>query len=360
MNKKTTVGLYIHIPFCLSKCPYCDFYSVKYGNKAAKTYKEAVSRNLSFYNGKFDTAYFGGGTPILLWKEICELLETIDIAPKAEITIEANPCMAKREILTALRQSGVNRISFGVQSLNDTELKSLGRIHTAGAAVKAIDLAYSCGFDNISADIMLGTEGQTVKSTLETLERLTKLPLTHISAYMLKIEENTPYAKASLDLPGEEETCEIYLNTVNYLEAKGIKQYEISNFARNGYACAHNLKYWRCEEYLGIGPASHSFYKGKRFFVKRDIEAFCESRVQQTETEDERPAGAEEYAMLRLRLCEGLDLKEYGKRGGNAGEMSENLKKLPKNLVFMKNDTISLTAEGFLVSNAVIGALLGY
>ena len=357
-NKK--IGLYVHIPFCLSKCPYCDFYSVRYGNEAAKSYKAAVIRNLSYYKSKFDTVYFGGGTPILLWKEICGILDKADLESGAEITVEANPCLAKEEIFRELRKAGVNRISFGIQSLNDNELKSLGRRHDSLTALKAVELAYACGFGNISADIMLGTEGQTAESVTDTLRRLTALPLTHISAYMLKIEENTPYAKARLKLPQEDEVCDIYLKTVDFLEKKGIKQYEISNFAKDGFVCAHNMKYWNCEEYLGIGPASHSFYNGKRFFVKRDINAFLESEIQKTELEETHPAGAEEYAMLRLRLREGLDLKEYKKRGGNADKMTENIKKLPNRLVYIKNGRVLLTPEGFLVSNAVIGAALGY
>ena len=365
MNKETNIiepysGLYVHVPFCLSKCPYCDFYSVKYGNAAAKIYGSAVLRNIFHYNGKFDTVYFGGGTPILLWKEICSIIEKADIKSGAEITVEANPSLAKEDIFKALLKSGVNRISFGIQSLDNNELKSLGRRHDSSTALKAVELAHACGFENISADIMLGTEGQTVKSVISTLEELVKLPLKHISAYMLKIEENTPYAKAKLDLPDEDEVCDIYLNTVDFLGSKGIKQYEISNFAEEGYACSHNMKYWSCEEYLGIGPAAHSLYKGKRFFVKRDINAFCESEVQKTELEDEQPGGAEEYAMLRLRLSEGLDVKEYEKRGGDGDKITKNVKMLPKKLVSLKNGRISLTAEGFLASNAVIGAVLNY
>ena len=360
MNNGKNIGLYVHIPFCLSKCPYCDFYSVKYGNEAAKPYKSAVIRNISYYKSKFDTVYFGGGTPILLWKEICEILEKADIESSAEITVEANPCLANEEIFKALLKAGVNRISFGVQSLNDNELKSLGRRHSSFTAINAIELAHACGFGNISADIMLGTEAQTAASVTDTLKGLASLPLTHISAYMLKIEENTPYSKTRLKLPDEDEVCEIYLNTVAFLEAKGLNQYEISNFAREGYACAHNIKYWNCEEYLGIGPASHSFYKGERFFVKRDINAFCESEIQKTELEEKHPASAEEYAMLRLRLSEGLNLKEYEKRGGNAKKMTENIKKLPRKLVFLKDGNVLLTSEGFLLSNTVIGRLLGY
>ena len=353
-------GLYVHIPFCLSKCPYCDFYSVRYEKETAERYKTAVINNLLYYGGKFDTVYFGGGTPILLWKEICEILKAADIAENAEITVEANPCCTDGEKLAALKKAGVNRISFGVQSLNGNELKKLGRRHDAETAVKAIELAFSCGFDNISADIMLGTEGQAWESVENTVNRISELPVAHISAYMLKIEENTPFAKAKLDLPDEDEVCDIYLNTVGLLEAKGFKQYEISNFAKDGFSCRHNLKYWNCEEYLGIGPAAHSYWNGKRFFVKRDLEQFLCVDVQKTEIEEENPADFEEYAMLRLRLCEGLDLKEYEKHGGDAKAVTERIKSIPSNLVSFGNNSVSLTSEGFLISNTVIGRILGY
>lgn len=359
-------GLYIHIPFCLSKCPYCDFYSVKYSKKAAQDYKNAVLRNLSYYGKKFghklktNTAYFGGGTPILLWKEICEILGNIDFSENAEITLEANPCCSTEENLCALRKAGVNRVSFGVQSLDDIELKSLGRRHDAKTAINVIELAHRCGFENISADIMLGTEYQTKESVTRTIDRLSELPLTHISAYMLKIEENTPFAKRTLALPEEEKVCEIYLNTVQTLEKYGFKQYEISNFSKKGFACKHNLKYWNCEEYLGIGPAAHSFYDSKRFFVQRDLDEFLAADHQKTLLEEEHPADCEEYAMLRLRLNEGLDLNEYEKRGGNVGEALQNIKEIPRTLISFRNNILSLTAEGFLVSNAIIAKFLGY
>ena len=207
---------------------------------------------------------------------------------------------------------------------------------------------------------MLGTEGQDWESVENTVNRLSGLPVTHISAYMLKIEENTPFAKAKLNLPDEDEVCDIYLNTVGLLEAKGFKQYEISNFAKDGFSCRHNLKYWNCEEYLGIGPAAHSYWNGKRFFVKRDLEQFLCVDVQKTEIEEENPADFEEYAMLRLRLCEGLDLKEYEKHGGDAKAVTERIKSIPSNLVSFGNNSVSLTSEGFLISNTVIGRILGY
>lgn len=357
-------GLYIHIPFCLSKCPYCDFYSVKYGRAIAEEYKKAVIRNLKHYaENKFDTVYFGGGTPILLWREICEIISDISLSENAEITVEANPCTTLKENLTELRRSGVNRISLGVQSLSDSELTALGRRHTAAAAVNAIETAYNCGFKNISADIMLGTPLQTSESLNKTIEKLSKLPITHISAYMLKIEENTPFASAKLSLPDEDTICDMYLNSVAALDRLGFKQYEISNFARDNHMCRHNMKYWSCEEYLGIGPAAHSYYNGERFFVKRDLEDFISSESQKTygeEKDNNRYGGYEEYAMLRLRLTQGLSLREYAARGGDSEKMLRLTSRIPKKYYTLKDDNISLTPMGFLVSNAIIAVLLGY
>lgn len=355
-------GLYIHIPFCLSKCPYCDFYSVKSDELLARDYKEAVIRNLSQYKEQFDTVYFGGGTPILLWKEICEILENVSAANGAEITIEANPCCTEREKLSALKAAGVNRISFGVQSLNESELKALGRRHNSGEAVRAVEMAYDCGFENISADLMLAVPFQTEERVGYSIEGLAKLPITHISAYMLKIEDNTPFAKANLDLPDEDRVCEIYLRAVEALEKAGFAQYEISNFAKKSFQCRHNLKYWNCEEYLGIGPASHSYYNGERFYVNRDLTEFISSPFQHIHMEDEEGAaygGCKEYAMLRLRLSEGLSFKEYEKHGGNVNLLTAKIKTIPPEYINMKNGKVSLTPKGFLVSNAVIGALLG-
>ncbi len=357
-------GLYIHIPFCLAKCPYCDFYSVQYGRGLAEEYKRAVIRNLNYYKDeKFDTVYFGGGTPILLWKEIVEILENVSAADNAEITLEANPCVVLKESLTELRHAGVNRISLGVQSLNDKELKALGRRHNGEAAIKAAETAYNCGFKNISADLMLATPLQTKESLYETVSELGKLPVSHISAYMLKIEENTPFAQRELPLPDEDVICEMYLNTVKQLEDLGFRQYEISNFAKEGFICRHNMKYWNCGEYLGIGPAAHSYYKGERFFVNRDMDGFIRSERQEAVREDPRGAafgGYEEYAMLRLRLAEGLNLKEYKRRGGNAEMLLKEAAKIPKGCFNFNGESISLTPKGFLVSNTIIAKLLMY
>lgn len=353
-------GLYIHVPFCVSKCPYCDFYSVKYGQETAESYTEAVIRNVLHYGGEFDTVYFGGGTPFLLWEKICEILSFVNIAKGAEITIEANPCTVDAQKLAILRSAGINRISFGVQSLCDNELKSLGRRHDRDTAINAVITAKEQGFDNISADIMLGTPGQTLDSVICTVQRLAELPITHISAYMLKIEENTPFANIKPELPDEEKVCSLYIKVTELLADLGFLQYEISNYAKEGFSCRHNLKYWNCEEYLGIGPAAHSYYKGKRFFVERDLNAFISDKYQKTSVEDGDPGGYEEYAMLRLRLSEGLKLSEYKARGGDADMLKHALGTIPCEYFLFDGDKISLTPEGFLVSNMIIGRLLGY
>ena len=353
-------GLYIHVPFCLSKCPYCDFYSIKYDSETAESYTNAVIRNIKHCGGKFDTVYFGGGTPFLLWDKIGNILAYVDTETGAEITVEANPCTVDAQKLAAVRNAGVNRISFGVQSLCDDELKALGRRHNADQAIDAIKIAKKQGFDNISADIMLGTPMQTLDSLTHTIQRLSELPVTHISAYMLKIEENTPFAKAKLEFPDEDEVCSLYLKAVEQLSNSGFDQYEISNFSKKGFPCRHNLKYWNCEEYLGIGPAAHSYYKGKRFFVKRDLNTFISDAYQKISIEDGDPGGYEEYAMLRLRLTEGLSLSEYGLRGGNVQMLKSMLNTIPREYYFFDRDNVSLTPKGFLVSNMIICKLLGY
>lgn len=353
-------GLYIHVPFCLSKCPYCDFYSIKYDKETADSYANAVIRNIQHYGGGFDTVYFGGGTPFLLWEKICEILGFADITEDAEITVEANPCTVDAKSLNALRKAGVNRISFGVQSLNDNELRALGRRHDASTAVNAVKIAKGQGFDNISADIMLGTPGQTRESVTRTIQQLSMLPVTHISAYMLKIEENTPFAKAKLELPDEDEVCSVYLEATELLGSLGFSQYEISNYAKEDFPCRHNLKYWNCEEYLGIGPAAHSYYNGKRFFVERDLNSFISNKYQQTVIDEVDPGSHEEYAMLRLRLTEGLDLSEYEALGGDSERMKRLLNTIPDEYFSFEGDIVSLTPKGFLVSNMIIGRLLGY
>lgn len=353
-------GLYIHVPFCLTKCPYCDFYSERYSRSLAARYQSAVLRNLSYYGESFDTVYFGGGTPILLAREISEMMPEISFCAGAEMTVEANPCVSDRERLFLLFQSGVNRISFGAQSMREDELRFLGRRHTPEQAEKAIFCAYETGFRNISADLMIGLGGQTKASVSESVRALASLPLTHFSVYLLKIEENTPFSRDGIGIASDDEAAELYLFTAELLEERGFRQYEISNFARSGYECRHNLKYWRCEEYLGIGPAAHSYYNGKRFYVPRDLNGFLERERQETFITDEAAGSFEEFAMLRLRLAEGLSFSDCARFGVSRETLLKRIERIPAGYLWTTEDGIALTKRGFLVSNTVIGKLLGY
>lgn len=360
------LGLYIHIPFCLRKCPYCDFYSLEFSEDLKNQYVSAVVACINRFADRgreVDSIYFGGGTPSLLSEnDVFQILETADkcfTVSNAEITMEANPSSATFEKLLGYRKSGVNRLSFGVQSLNDLELSDLGRLHDSKSAIEAINNAVKAGFNNLSADLMLGISRQTEESLTESISTLSTLDIKHISAYMLSIEEQTPYAKmrSSLLLPDEEKTADLYITTCSELEKHGFEQYEISNFAVKGFESRHNLKYWQLEEYLGIGPAAHSFYNSKRSYYPRDIRSFIGGDFSMLSDDTFNPS--EEYVMLSLRLKSGLDLKsacEYGVDTQNLLEKAQRF--IKQKLVILDNDRLHLTKEGFLVSNYVISELI--
>ena len=345
-------GLYIHVPFCQKKCPYCDFYSLPYSPEKAEEYKNAVVRNLSRYSKEeFDTVYFGGGTPALICDKIGEILDAADLAENAEITVECNPESLNENALRELKKAGVNRLSFGVQSLIENELSALGRAHSPQTAKDAIMLAHSLGFENISADIMLGIPNQTLDSLKRTIDGLGGLPITHVSAYLLKIEPNTVFGRKSgeIDLPDEDLQAELYLRAVEMLSQRGFMQYEISNFAKAGFESRHNLIYWRAEEYVGIGPSAHSYYDGWRFAVPKNLARFLDNELQPTEITDFSPDKNEERILLGLRLSEGIRLSEKIKR---------RLILIPREYYKLSSDRISLTPRGFLVSNEIIATLL--
>lgn len=349
-------GLYIHVPFCAKKCPYCDFYSLPISVQKAGEYKNAVIRNLSKYSKEqFDTVYFGGGTPALIYDKIKEILGAVNFTENAEITVECNPESADETVLRELKNAGANRLSFGVQSLDESELSALGRTHSAQNAIDVILLANSLGFENISADIMLGVPNQTLDSLEKTIEELCGLPITHVSAYILKIEQNTVFGRKTdeIELPDEDLQSELYLRAAELLESRGFTQYEISNFAKAGFESRHNLKYWRAEEYVGIGPSAHSYHNGKRFAVSRNLAKFLEDNFQHEEITDESPDKDEEKILLGLRLCEGLELSE---------KLSEKIKRrlvlIPREYYKLSDNRLSLTPHGFLVSNEIIATLL--
>ena len=361
------IGIYVHIPFCAVKCPYCDFYSISYNKNTAAAYTAAVIRNIESYKGKFSayTLFFGGGTPSLLTDGICDIVRTAKDSfglTNGEITIEVNPKTVNERLLNRWLKSGVNRISFGVQSLNDTELKLLGRNHKAADALHEIELARKCGFENISADLMLGIPQQTIESAEKSIFALSDVGVTHISAYMLQIEEGTPFYTSSVisECPSEDKTAEIYLSAAERLESFGFNQYEISNFAKQGYESKHNLKYWHCEEYLGFGAAAHSFIGSTRFAVENDAQKFIDSPLLETYVTDENAGEAEEYEMLALRLTEGISKYKLSERfGANEFErIKANAKKIEPKFIKIADDRIALTIDGFLVSNDLIGRII--
>ena len=362
-------GIYIHIPFCASKCPYCDFYSFKADESKKDSYLKAVLFCLEKWSEKIsdgiDTVYFGGGTPSVFGSErISQIMsfikENFQLVPDAEITAECNPSSVSAEFFKGIRQSGVNRISMGMQSAVTKERISLGRLSDSLQVRDAVMTAREQGFDNISLDIMLGVPYQTTETLDESIDFLLNLDIPHISAYMLKIEEGTPFDKMaeSLPLADEDIVAEMYLHTSKRLSEAGYKHYEISNFAKDGKESRHNNRYWKGEDYIGIGPSAHSFFCGKRFYYERDFDKFIEG----AEPVDDGLGGdREEYIMLRLRLSEGLDFKEYSEKFGEKvpDEKINLMKKYEKaGLVFINDKGMRLTPEGFLVSNALIGEMM--
>lgn len=307
-----------------------------------------------------DTLYFGGGTPSLLDPaDAARLMEAASPLPGAEITLEANPETVTEESLCAFREAGVNRISFGVQSARDSQLRTLGRPHTAKQARAAFRAAQRAGFENISGDIMLALPHYTQAEFDETLELIESGGATHISAYLLKIEPDSSFGKHPPEgLPTGDEAADFYLYAVEQLEHHGYQQYEISNFAKPGYEGKHNLIYWDCGDYLGLGPAAHSCMGGKRFCYPADTEAFLNDNAAPVL---DGGCGAEDYLILQLRLRKGLDLAEYKARYGKEFSTAQ--------LAFVKNcvksgyaafdgHTLALTPAGLIVQNSILAELL--
>lgn len=362
----SSLGIYIHVPFCAKKCAYCDFYSENYRKNTVSQYVEAVIRNLKAYSDKSrltDTVYFGGGTPSLLSHEqIKIILDTVEnnfvLSEKPEITLETNPNTVNFNKLEELRHAGINRLSIGVQSMIDDELKFLGRTHSADRAEKAVIDAYRAGFENISCDVMIALPNQSADSLEYTLDKITDLPIQHISGYILKTESGTPFDCDEIknSLPDDDLTAELYIKMTETLKNKGFQQYEVSNFALKGFESRHNCRYWKCLDYIGIGPSAHSCNNGKRFAVERNLNEFINNEIQKVTITDEYPCTFEEYAMLRLRLTEGLDLNAFPEHKDSI------LKKIPalikSGYINYNNDNISLTPNGFLVSNSVIEYLV--
>lgn len=363
------IGLYLHIPFCVKKCAYCDFFSGFSSENMLDRYTESLNSEINKWGGKLnrpiiDTVYFGGGTPSLLGKRIISVMDRVktdfSVKNNAEITLELNPAEGCEKMLEYAVFSGVNRLSVGAQSGNDKMLSLLGRTHTASQTVKAVNFARKAGINNISLDLMIGLPDSDLKTLKNDLDFILNLNPDHISAYILKIEENTLFYKEKdcLNLPDDDRVSEQYLFMCDYLAKNGYNHYEISNFAAQNKESRHNLKYWNCEEYLGIGASAHSFLNNERFFYERDMKSFLSS----PETVFDGVGGdEEEYIMLSLRLKKGLLFDTFKEKYGK--DLPDSIKKaaLPlkrAGLLNIDNEKISLTDKGMLVSNSIITELL--
>ncbi len=379
VKKDRPLGLYIHIPFCKSKCAYCDFYSLAGAEDKMDRYTKALCRHLEELAPRaaahrVDTVYFGGGTPSYLGvKRMKELLKAVrkhyNVSPEAEITLEANPdSLGDWRAVRALRRAGVNRISLGVQSADDTELATVGRPHTFAQAEEAVAAIRKAKIKNLSLDLIYGLPGQTMESWRQTVERAAALEPEHLSCYGLKIEEGTPLwdRRNDSNLPDDDTQADMYLWTVGRLEELGYDQYEISNFARTGFESKHNLKYWTLAEYAGIGPGAHSDLGGVRYAYVRDLDAYIRgvetggNILSESEEIPERDRDLE-YLMLGLRTAHGIDkhIFEYRFRLPFApiDKALEHFQEAGYALK-IRDGRWRLTPEGFMVSNQIIGQVL--
>jgi len=399
---KKPLGLYIHVPFCNAKCAYCDFYSIPAADDDLKArYVDALLLQMEDYAAacrgyQVDTVFIGGGTPTTLpIKAINDLLDGIhrhfDVAKKAEFTMEANPATVSLHTLTKYRKAGVNRLSIGLQSSNGEELSALSRIHSTADFEASYAAARKAGFDNINVDLMYGIPMQTAESFSRSLDYVTGLDPEHISVYGLKIEEGTPFDRMrdTLILPDEDTEAEMYFDCIRHLELKNYRHYEISNFAKPGFECRHNLKYWNCDEYLGLGCASHSYFAETRFSMRRDLMLFVDAmeadlsggdmltddgvrldrdRLKSAQPVDELYAltpteRVGEYIMLRLRLTDGVSSEQFNRRFGlNFDALYGRKLKIYIDNEFMTydGDRYAFTPKGMYVSNYILSNILDF
>ena len=376
-----TLGVYIHVPFCVQKCRYCDFYSAQADPAARAAYVAALAAHLraaapAARDRVIDTVYFGGGTPTLLTgAELALLIDILhahyDLAPDAEITAECNPVTAADGMAEGLLQAGFNRLSIGLQSANEHELRLLGRLHDYRAFESTFTAARRAGFANISVDLMLGIPDQTRESLSHTLDAVLALAPEHISAYGLRIEEHTPFfaIRERLTLPDEDTEELLWNDLLQRLGAAGYAHYEISNFAREGYASRHNLRYWQGREYLGFGPGAHSYFHGTRFETPKSTARYISAVNGGDFTAliaDPHPLSAheaaEEYVMLRMRLAQGLDAADFAHRFGTSFEEAYGPfdRLIAGGFLTKRGSCYAFTERGLRVSNAILSDWLDF
>lgn len=342
--------IYIHIPFCIRKCLYCDFYSVT--DKALfASYTDALIKEIESIKGTFTkTVYIGGGTPTAIGEYLLQIVDAVNenliLSKNCEFTVEANPGTVDKKILAELYRRGVNRISLGAQSFNDNELRALGRIHTSKEIFEGVDAIKNAGFTNFSLDLMLATPHQTMESLDYTLSCIEKINPPHVSAYSLIVEEGTPFYDMELNLPDEDTEREIYYCASKRLSQMGLNRYEISNFAKEGFESRHNTGYWTDEEYIGLGAGAHSYFGGARYSNISDIKRYIKGEGRK---EDYTPILKEERAlelfMLGLRMTKGVLYN---------GEFPERVNPLiEKGLLKKENGRLFLTDRGTDCANLV-------
>lgn len=371
-------GIYVHIPFCKSKCIYCDFYSIAVSS-LVDDYCNALKKEIAFRSNQLTdrhirTIYFGGGTPSML--EIgkiegilSEIYNNYTVDSNSEITLEANPESLNAEYLHQLRQIGINRLSIGIQSFNDATLKFLKRRHTAKEAIESVLTAKKCGFDNISIDLIYGITGIDNKMWEKQLDTAFSLPISHLSCYCLGIEDNTllhRYTAEDKYIPTDDESClQQFLAFDSKVSENGFEHYEISNASKPNMRSRHNSSYWNRTEYLGLGPGAHSYYNGIRAWnianVKEYIKGISEGNMcLTTETLSETDI-FEENIMLGLRTSEGINLREIEQRFGRekVAEIRTAISNLQPDLYQFDGNSFSLTPKGMFVSDSIIVELIG-
>ncbi len=368
------VGLYIHIPFCKSKCKYCDFKSFsninddirgKYIDRLVREIREYAERNI-----RVKTVFFGGGTPSLLTpfefeKIVNSIKEVFLLSQEAEFTIEANPKTIDEEKMRAFSSLGVNRVSIGLQTIHEKELKMLGRIHSYDDFLASYEIVKLVGIDNINVDLMYGIPHQTIETLDKTLDSVLSFDVPHISAYGLILEEGTPFfdMRDTLSLPSEDDEADMYELITRRLNDKGYRHYEISNYAKEGYECRHNLVYWRDEEYIGLGLSAHSYFDGVRFSNPVSINEYLSFDLPlrrncvRLDIEDVEF----EYAMMNFRLSSGLSLDEYERKFNKSfliGRKEKIDKYIRLGLMSCNGQRLSFTERGFYLSNTILSDLL--
>lgn len=371
--------LYLHMPFCVRKCAYCDFLSFPTDQETQNLYTRRLREDIDAMGKKYgdipvDTIFIGGGTPsvpdsALIVGIMEHVRKAFHVAEGAEISMEANPGTVTREKLTDYRRAGINRLSFGLQSANDRELKLLGRIHTWAEFLESFHLARECGFTNINIDLMSALPGQTRESWKDTLKRVTDLNPEHISAYSLIIEDGTPFGEKYGSeegrklLPDEDSEREMYHETKRFLRDCGYERYEISNYAKPGRACRHNIGYWTGLPYLGLGLGASSYMDGCRFAVNSDMKQYLEEKPGMfTDVEKlTRKDMEEEFFYVGLRMTAGVSLPEFERRFGvSAKDVYPGLMEMfveEKAAVF-QGDRFVLTDYGLDVSNYIMAQFL--